>query len=113
MFLVRLHLYLYLCPARSPTFPGLQMSRCLCRGHPHSVPLFFLIPSGVSPSPTPFCVLHGFAVMEEMETLPSLKLVPEGRQMEARTGRGAGGAEKGRGRQGPSRLPGGPREGES
>lgn len=79
MFRVTLHLYLYLCPARSPTFPRLQKPGCLCPGHPHSVPLPFLIPSDVSQLPSTFCVvLHGFAITEEVETQQSLKLVPRG-----------------------------------
>lgn len=66
VFRVSLHLYLYLCPARSPTFPRLQRPGCLCSGHPHSVPLPILIPSCVSQPPTTFCVvLHGFAVNGE------------------------------------------------
>lgn len=77
MFLVSLHLYLYLCPAKSPTFPRLQKPGCLCSGHPHSAPLPFLIPSCVSQPPTTFCVvLHGFAVMEKVETQQSPELVP-------------------------------------
>ena len=73
--------------------------RCLCRGHPHSVPLPLLIPSCVSQSPTPFgVVLHGFAVLEEMETQQSLKLVPRGQADGSRGRQAAGGVEKGRGR---------------
>lgn len=99
VFCVSLHLYLYLCPSRSPTFPWLQKSGYLCRGHPHSVPLPFLIPSRVSQSPTSFgVVLHGFAVLEEMETQQSLKLVPRGQADGSRDRQAAGGVEKGRGR---------------
>lgn len=54
-----LHLDLYLCPARSPTSPGLQKPGCLCPGHPLSVSLPFLVPSCVSQPPLPsvlFCM---------------------------------------------------------
>lgn len=77
VFRVSLHLYLYLCPARSPTFPRLQRPGCLCSGHPHSAPLPILIPSCVSQPPTTFCVvLHGFAVNGESGNPAVPELVP-------------------------------------
>lgn len=59
----------------------------------------FLIPSYVSEPPTTFCVvLHGFAVMEKVETQQSLKLDPRGQvdRNQARPPTGAGREVRGR-----------------
>lgn len=46
---VCLHLYLYLCPARSPTSPWLQKPGCLCPGPPPTEP-HSPVPPAVAPS---------------------------------------------------------------
>lgn len=70
----------------------------LSRSPPRSL-LPFLIPSYVSEPPTTFCVvLHGFAVMEKVETQQSLKLDPRGQvdRSQARPPAGAGREVRGR-----------------
>lgn len=76
MFRVSVHLiYTSVLPGLLPSL-GSEV-RCLCRVTPTQSRSHLLIPSCVSQSPTPFegVVLHGFAVLEEMETQQSLKLV--------------------------------------
>lgn len=82
-------LYLYLCPARSPTFPWLQKPGRFCPGHPKLSPTPHPpIPSGVSQPPTTFCVIvHGFTVMEKVETSAVPKASPQRTGQKGRTGK--------------------------
>lgn len=102
MFCVSLHLYLYLCPGRSPTFPRLQKPGCLCSGHPPLSPAPLPHPQLCLPAPHYLCVvLHGFAVMKRVETQQSLKLVPRRQAAQSKDRQAAGGTEEGGGENGP------------
>lgn len=89
-----------------PLAPKARVS--LSRSPPLST-LPVLTPSCVSEAPTTFCVvLHGFAVMEKVETQRSPKLDPRGQADRSKDRQSTGGAAKGGQRQQPSGLQSGP-----